>query len=221
MNSNFNEENSNLYNFKAHWNKAYQNTKVTNLGWYEESPQASLDLIAECNLPKTASIFNAGAGASTLINKLLDKGYSNIMVNDIAATALEKLKQQLPSTQQNKVDFITDDLTVPRALLKLKNIHLWHDRAVLHFFTEAAQQQAYFKLLKKVLNPGGYVILAQFNLKGAQKCCGLNVKNYDTNMLQDLLGSDFTLVKAFDYIYTQPSGNTRDYIYTLFQRKAL
>jgi hypothetical protein len=103
-------------------------------------------------------------------------------------------------------------------LLKLKNVDLWNDRAVLHFFTEEPQQKAYFDLLKKVVNKNGYVILAEFNLEGAKKCCGLDVFNYNESMLQERLGNDFELLKSFNYTYTQPSGNTREYVYTLFKR---
>ena len=115
---------------------------------------------------------------------------------------------------------MVDDLTNPSELLKLKNVDLWHDRAVLHFFTEEKQQKAYFDLLKGALKPKGFVILAEFNLEGAKKCSGLDVFNYNEEMLQERLGSDFELLKSFNYTYTQPSGNTREYVYTLFQKKS-
>ena len=206
------------YNFEKHWNNAYQKTPIDNLGWYEENPTPSLELITACKLPKNALIFNAGAGATTLITKLLEVGYSNIIVNDISTTALTTLKNDLLIDTTASVQFIIDDLTNPTELLKLKNIDLWHDRAVLHFFTEKYQQETYFALLKKVIKVNGFVILAQFNLKGAKKCCGLNVYNYNEAMLQGGLGEDFELQKSFDYTYVQPSGNTREYIYTLFKR---
>jgi SAM-dependent methyltransferase len=217
MNKNL-ESNKTSYNFEKHWNNAYHKTPVNNLGWYEENPTPSLDLIKTCNLPKDALIFNAGAGATTLITKLMEVGYNNIIVNDIAAAALTTLNNSLIIDSKSNIQFIVDDLTNPTELLKLKNIDLWHDRAVLHFFTEQHQQEAYFQLLKKVVKVNGYVILAQFNLKGAKKCCGLNVFNYNEQMLQEGLGENFKLLKSFDYTYTQPSGNTREYVYTLFKR---
>lgn len=217
MNSNIENELP-QYNFEEHWNKAYQKTPITNLGWYEENPTPSLELIEACNLSNDAVIFNAGAGATSLINRLLEKGYKNIIINDIAATALAVLKKDLKNEKVSNIQFIVDDLTKPTTLLKLKDIDIWHDRAVLHFFTEKHQQEAYFQLLKKVIKLNSYVILAQFNLKGAKKCCGLNVFNYNKEMLQEGLGENFKLLKSFDYTYTQPSGNTREYVYTLFKR---
>ena len=88
----FSKNDQQEYDFQKHWNKAYQNTSVNSLGWYEENPEASLQLIEECNLEKDALIFNAGAGATTLIKKLLENDYSNIIVNDISASALSILK---------------------------------------------------------------------------------------------------------------------------------
>ena len=208
------------YDFEKHWNNAYKKTPVDNLGWYEENPKPSLELISECELPKDALIFNAGVGAATLIELLLDDGYTNIVVNDIAASALTELQKNLTIHKNSNVQFIVDDLTNPVELLKLKNIDLWHDRAVLHFFTTPKQQEAYFNLIRKVLSPSGYVILAEFNLEGAKKCSGLDVFNYNEEMLQERLGDEFKLIDSFNYTYAQPSGNTREYVYTLFQRTA-
>ncbi|WP_372794369.1 class I SAM-dependent methyltransferase [Lutibacter sp.] len=208
------------YDFEKHWNNAYQKTPIDSLGWYEEDPIPSLELISACNLSKDSLIFNAGVGAATLIEILLNKGYSNIVVNDISSAALTELKNNLGEHNNSHVQFILDDLTNPIALLKLKNVDLWHDRAVLHFFTTETQQKAYFDLIKKVLKPNGYVILAEFNLEGAKKCSGLDIVNYNEEMLQERLGTDFKLLKSFNYTYTQPSGGLREYVYTLFQRTA-
>jgi hypothetical protein len=38
-------------------------------------------------------------------------------------------------------------------------------------------------------------------------------------MLQNELGSDFELINSFNYIFINPSGGERPYIYALFQRK--
>ncbi|MFO7674398.1 MAG: class I SAM-dependent methyltransferase [Lutibacter sp.] len=216
---NENPDENEKVDFKKHWNAAYQKSPITNLGWYEENPTPSVELIESCNLPKEALIFNAGAGATTLISELLAKGYENIVVNDISAVALSELKSQLPAPMNATVQFVVDDLTNPSELLKIKNVDLWHDRAVLHFFTEEKQQKAYFDLLKGALKPKGFVILAEFNLEGAKKCSGLDVFNYNEEMLHERLGTDFVLLKSFNYTYTQPSGNTREYVYTLFQKK--
>jgi len=206
------------YDFEKHWDNAYIKNPINSLGWYEEDPKPSMNLIDVCNLPDDATIFNAGAGASTLISQLVNKGYSNIIINDISAAALTELRTNLNTSKNTSLQFIVDDLTNPIELLNLKNVDLWHDRAVLHFFTTEQQQKAYFNLIRKVLKPKGYVILAEFNLDGEKKCSGLDVINYNDIMLQERLGDEFSLLKSFNYTYTQPSGNTREFVYTLFQK---
>lgn len=219
MNENSGNEEKTSFDYEKHWNAAYQKSPVTNLGWYEENPAPSIELIEACSLSKDALIFNAGAGATTLISELLAKGYENLVVNDISSVALAELKNNLLVPKNAHIKFVVDDLTNPSELLKLKNIDLWHDRAVLHFFTQEKDQKAYFDLLKSVLKPKGFVILAEFNLGGAKKCSGLDVFNYNEEMLQERLGNDFKLLKSFNHTYTQPLGNTREYVYTLFQKK--
>lgn len=206
---------------KSHWERVYQNSSVDRLGWYEANPEPSLELIDQCNLQKDAALLNVGAGATTLVDELIEIGHRNIIANDISKAALEELQLRLGPERSSQVHWIVDDLTDPGILQSLEQIDLWHDRAVLHFFNDQDQQNTYFNLLKKLVCQGGYVIIAAFSLIGAEKCSGLPVFRYDAAMLQDKLGSEFQLMEAKDYTYLMPSGDTREYVYTLFQRKPL
>ena len=206
---------------KSHWERIYQKSAVDSLGWYESNPEPSLELIERCNLPENAIILNVGAGATTLVDELLQTGYRNIIANDISSSALEELKQRLGPAKSKRVHWIVDNLINPGELNSLEQIDLWHDRAVLHFFQDSASQDAYFKLLRKLVRKEGYVIIAAFNLDGAEKCSGLPVFRYDAAMLEDKLGREFQLMDAFDHAYLMPSGDTREYVYTLFQRKSI
>jgi SAM-dependent methyltransferase len=203
---------------KGHWEGVYDNNSVEELGWYEASPEPSLNLIERCRLKKEAAILNVGAGATTLVDELLEIGYSNIIANDISRSALEELKLRLGADRSEQVRWIVDDLTEPKELAQLGSIDLWHDRAVLHFFQDRTSQDAYFKLMHKLVKPGGFVIIATFNLNGASTCSGLPVFRYNAPMLKEKAGDAFQMLEAFDYTYTQPSGHTREYVYTMFQR---
>ena len=203
---------------KEHWERVYEKKPVEEMGWYESSPEPSLNLIEHCKLEKNAAILNVGAGATTLVDQLLELGYNHIIANDISKAALEELQLRLGPEISEQVHWIVDDLTDPGELYELGQIDLWHDRAVLHFFHERSSQDVYFALLQKLVRPGGYVIIATFNLNGAPTCSGLPVFRYDARMLQEKLGDDFKLLEAFDHTYTQPFGDTRAYVYTLFRR---
>ena len=204
-------------NLAEYWCEKYTDVDYKKLGWYEKEAKPTIDLIAKTKVSKNAVIFNVGAGSTTLIDDLLAKGYSNLIANDISSCALNNIKKRI-GDKQNQVKFITDDLVNPTTLNKLPQIDVWNDRAVLHFFTEEKDQNTYFKLLKEKVKKNGFVILAEFNLQGATKCSGLDVKRYDAQMLQEKLGADFALLENFDYDYTMPNGENRKYVYTLFKR---
>lgn len=203
---------------KEHWDEIYAALDVDELTWYEEIPEPSLKLLSKCHTNKDEPVLDVGAGASTFIDYLIDQGFSNIIATDISEIALNKLKERLGKEKASSVRWTVDDITQPVHIQGLSDIAVWHDRAVLHFLLEERQQRMYLFTLKKVIKKGGYAIIAAFSLKGAKKCSGLKVKNYDENMLAEFLGEDFRLLDHFDYTHHMPSGEPRPYIYALFQR---
>lgn len=200
-----------------HWNSAYQKTTTEKLGWFEKESKASLDLIKKTGLAKNARILNVGAGATTLIDDLIAIGYSQLIANDISQTALQNLAERL-AENKTKVQFITDNLIQPKHLQNIEKVDLWNDRAVLHFFLESNEIKAYFDLLRSKVKKDGFVILAEFAKNGALKCSGLEVRRYDVALLKKELGADFELVESFNYEFTNPNGDPRPYIYTLFKK---
>ena len=208
---------NNPQNLKEHWNKAYD--KADNqLGWFEENPAQTMQLIESCKLEKDVRILNVGVGTTTLIDALLDAGYINLIANDLSDLALQKLKERIKKSHNYDLNCITDDLTNPIELQNIEPIDLWIDRAVLHFFLQVKEQTAYFNLIKKIVAKNGYVLIAVFALDGAEKCCGLDLKRYNVEMLQNNLGTDFKLITSFNHTFINPFGGERPYIYTLFKR---
>ena len=212
---NSNEEKPSL---KNHWENSYTKTVDTKLGWYQNNAKQSLDLIQKTNIDKEEFIADIGSGASIFIDDLIENGYKNIIATDISETALNITKERLAKDNLTKVRFITDDLTNPTKLNTLKNIAVWHDRAVFHFLTDKKDQQTYFNLLNNAVSKGKYVIIATFNLQGAERCSGLPVERYNAEKLTDFLGDNFKLLETFNYDYTMPSGDNRPYVYTLFKK---
>ncbi len=204
-------------NLGEYWCEKYTDVDYKTLGWYEEESTPSLDLIVETKVPENAVVFNVGAGSTTLIDSLLEKGYTNLIANDISSCALNNIKKRIGEKSKN-VQFITDDLVNPTLLNDLQQVDIWNDRAVLHFFTDEKDKETYFKLLNQKVKKNGFVILAEFNLQGAKMCSGLPVKRYNTEMLQEKLGDNYKLLKDFNHDYKMPNGEIRKYVYTLFQR---
>lgn len=211
--SSFKEKERNL---KDHWNRTYSLSKEENLGWYEKDLSPTIKLISETGLEKTARIINVGSGSTTLIDELLKIGYSSIIATDLSDIALGKLEERVG---KSNIQFIVDDLTNPSDLIDLPLVDLWIDRAVLHFIIDKDDQDTYFELLNNLVKPGGFVLLAEYNLNGAKKCAGLPVYRYSIEMLIEKLDCNFDLINSFDYTFIMPSGKERPYIYALFRKK--
>ncbi|MBL1280128.1 MAG: methyltransferase domain-containing protein [Fluviicola sp.] len=205
-------------NLQNHWEKSYEKD-TTQLGWYQESAKESMGLIAKATISKDEKIIDIGSGSSILIDDLLDVGYSNIIASDISASALQNTKNRLSEEELTRVSWMTDDLTEPTELKSLSNIAIWHDRAVFHFLTKEKDRQTYFNLLDNAVASGKYVIIATFNLTGAERCSGLPVQQYDEKGIAKFLGENYQLIEFFDFDYTMPNGGVRPYVYTLFRKK--
>ena len=204
-------------NNPSHWNKIYQESNDASLGWYEQRPEPSIELFRKVDLSKDDKILIVGAGKSTFVDWLVEEGFTDIIANDISPESSQKLDGRIKE-KGGKIYSLVDDLCAPKNLLKLKDIKLWHDRAVLHFLIEEKDQQTYFDLINNLISPGGYVIIAEFSKEGINACSGLPVVKYSVEMITKGLGKDFYLIDSFNYMHKSPVGASRPYIYTLFRR---
>jgi len=211
-------QNEPVTSLKNHWEKVYANSEETKLGWYQKNANPSLQLISQSDISKNELILDIGSGASILIDELVSLQYRNIIATDISEKALEITKNRLSKKQLEKINWIIDDLTNPTELVKIREVALWHDRAVLHFLTSEKGRNSYLNLLNTCLKRGKYVIIAAFNFDSVDKCSGLFVEKYDKEKLQVFLGQNYNLLDHFNYDYVMPSGAIRHYIYTLFQK---
>ena len=69
------------------WENVYQSKEEAETSWYEDRPQVSLDLIAATGATIDAAIVDVGAGASRLVDCLLEQGFRRITVLDLSDTA--------------------------------------------------------------------------------------------------------------------------------------
>lgn len=207
-----------MTDIQQHWDAVYATRAVDQNGWWEPTPEASLRLIDRCNPAPDDPILDAGGGASTFVDAMLDRGHTNITVADISAVALERARERL-GARAASVRWLVGDLSDASALAGVEGVAVWHDRAVLHFLTEEADREAYASIVRRVVRPGGHVALAAFALTGARECSSLRVRNYDAEMLQQVLGAGFRQVDAFEHLYINPFGSPRPYVYALFQRE--
>jgi ubiquinone/menaquinone biosynthesis C-methylase UbiE len=83
-------------NDKAYWERVYADG-YEDVSWFQSRPDLSLRLIKSSGITKDAGIIDVGGGASSLVDCLLDEGYSPVAVLDISPTALRYARDRLGS----------------------------------------------------------------------------------------------------------------------------
>jgi SAM-dependent methyltransferase len=199
---------------KEHWEGVYSSKPSERLGWFKPRLQTSLEWITTLGPDPDTPIIDVGGGASTLIDDLLDIGYSSITVLDIAEPALDLLKTRL-GEKDSVVDWLCGDIT--NIDLPENAFELWHDRAVFHFLTEAEDRERYRGNLCRALRPGGHMIIGTFAPEAPPKCSGLPVQRYDVDLLRDTLGEEFELQRHQKEMHVTPGGVEQMYLYCAFR----
>lgn len=202
-------------NRKAHWEHVYQSKGAEEVSWYQRHPGMSLDLIAASGVSKDAGIIDVGGGASTLVDHLLDGGYTKLAVLDLSAHALDCARSRL-AARAGDVDWFEADVT---SFQPPHRFGLWHDRAVFHFLTAEHDRRAYVSTLRRTLQPGGIVVMSTFALDGPAKCSGLDVVRHDEASLLAELGAEFRLQEVRHEVHITPRKAEQRFIYVLLKWK--
>ncbi len=200
---------------QLHWQQAHTGRAAESLSWYQDRPELSLAMIAATGFGRDAGIIDMGGGASTLADHLLDSGYGDITVFDIAATALAAARERLGERAQ-ALTWLTADAT---DWTPARRYDIWHDRAVFHFLTEAEARRAYVERLAAALNEAGQAIFATFAPDGPERCSGLAVRRYDGESLGAELGAAFRLVETRSESHVTPGGVAQKFQYSRFARR--
>lgn len=171
---------------REHWETVYGDRDERELSWHQAEPGLSLRLVEQqaAWLPsgKSSAVIDAGGGASALAGRLVDDGFTDVTVVDIARAAAAG-RSAGDGVTRISADLLTWE-PEPR-------YQIWHDRAVFHFLTEPADRAAYFSTLRAALAGGGAIIMATFAPGGPGRCSGLPVAQYDAKGLAAELTAAF------------------------------
>jgi 2-polyprenyl-3-methyl-5-hydroxy-6-metoxy-1,4-benzoquinol methylase len=189
---------------QQHWEKVWSRENPRTVGWFQESLDVSLGLIAKTGIGRDARVLDVGGGASTLVDGLLDRGYEKIEVLDLTNSAFDHSRARLGERSED-VTWTVEDVTVLQAN---QAVDLWHDRAVLHFLTEKEDRESYVRSLTGSIAPNGQAIIATFALDGPRKCSGLEVVRYGSRDIDALFGNRFQLLEIVHETHVTP-GNTK------------
>ncbi len=176
---------------ESHWEQIYRQRAVDSVSWYQQSPTVSLELLDAVGARPDEPVLDVGSGASVLVDALLDRGFSDLSVLDVSASALDLSRSRL-GVRAGTVHWHTADVLEWRPE---RHYSLWHDRAVFHFLTQASERERYVSTLKSALRPGARVVVGTFSVDGPEKCSGLPVQRYDADGLAGTFGDAFELLE--------------------------
>lgn len=172
-------------------------------------------MIGSINKPLDAGVVDVGGGSSLLAVHLARAGYHPITVVDISAAALEQAKERAGEGGA-AIDWTVADIA---DFNPTRTYGIWHDRAVFHFLTDAADRQKYLAAIRRALSSGGHAIIAAFAPDGPEQCSGLPVCRYDTPAIKAEFGEDFLLMETVPETHLTPWGSEQKFNYFHFQQR--
>ena len=202
---------------RVHWNNVYGRRSEDALTWFEHEATLSLGLL-EAFAPKTQSVVDVGGGASRFVDGLLQRGHEQVAVLDLSSEALNVSKMRL-GADSAQVTWITADVTrwVPK-----QTWAFWHDRAVFHFLTDAADRAAYVSTMLAALAPDGHAMIATFAPDGPETCSDLPVQRWSASELAQELErfapGAFVPVAMQRHVHLTPKGRLQPFTICVFKR---
>ncbi|MGA9032450.1 MAG: class I SAM-dependent methyltransferase [Sulfuricaulis sp.] len=203
-------------NRKNHWDSVYASKKPGEVSWYQTHLEKSRELIRATGVGHDAEIIDVGGGASTLVDDLLDDGFKHVTVMDISPTAIQSAQARLGARAREVVWLEAD---AAHKSLPAHHYDVWHDRAVFHFLTDAADRRRYVDNVGHVLKSGGHVIVATFGPHGPLKCSGLNIVRYTSEQLHAEFGENFELLLSAVEDHVTPGGKHQEFVYCYCRKR--
>ncbi len=202
-------------NNKDHWEKIYSTKTEKEVSWFQEYPKTSIGFLELFNLPLTANIIDIGGGDSHFVDALLNKGYKNIWVLDISASAIEKTKQRL-GDKSTLVNWVVSDVTEFEPPVQFD---FWHDRAAFHFLTNDDAINKYIDIAEDGISNNGYLVLGTFSENGPEKCSGLQIKQYNEASMSARFEVAFNRIKCITEDHVTPFNTVQNFLFCSFQKK--
>lgn len=197
---------------RAHWECVYAAKRPDQVSWFQAEARLSLDLITRFAPPPAASIVDVGGGASRLVDGLLARGYRELRVLDLSASALAAVHARL-GTDGDRVHWTVGDLL--EAEFAAQSVDVWHDRAVFHFLTDPADRARYVEQVRHAVRPEGLVLVATFAEDGPLKCSGLEVVRYSPEALHHEFGDEFVVLESHREEHRTPWDAVQRFTYCL------
>ena len=199
---------------KKHWENIYQTKQLSEVSWFQPTPETSLSFLKQFNIPKLAKIIDVGGGDSFLIDNLLDLGYQDITVLDIAESALNKAKQRLGERGANVKWIVADAATFKPT----EKYDFWHDRAAFHFLTQDQEIENYIESVQKGISSSGVLVIGTFSEQGPIKCSGIEIEQYSEKSMTERLAKFFEKIRCIVVDHKTPFDTIQNFIFCSFKK---
>lgn len=199
----------------AHWSETYTRRGDTQVSWFSAEPASSLTMIDAGDPDRTQPAIDVGAGASRLVDALLDRGFDEVTVLDVADDGLAHTRERL-GVRTDRLRCVVSDVLdwVPD-----RRFGLWHDRAVFHFLIDPADRQRYRDVLASALAPGALVVIGTFAEDGPESCSGLPTARYSAAGLGAEFGDGFEVVAQRREEHCTPWGTVQPFTWLALRRR--
>lgn len=199
------------------WDGVYASRDSGEVSWFAPHLEASLRLLGKAGLRTDSRLIDVGGGASTLVDDLLSRGMQALTVLDVSAKALAVAQGRL-GAQASRVHWVAADITT--ASLPELAFDFWHDRAVLHFLTDAGDANRYASQAARAVVPGGCLVVAGFAPDGPERCSGQRVARRSAGEIESLFAPQFGLVESEHEDHLTPSGASQSFLIALLRKRA-
>src|SRR5665213_3480513 len=198
-----------------HWQAVHRTKQPDQVSWFTPRLNVSIALLRQAGLNPNSRIIDIGAGASTLVDDLLDMGLRHIMVVDISAAALDVARRRLGARAASVQWLVADAAHMDLPPL---SYDLWHDRAALHFLVDAADSAAYVAGATRAIANGGFAVISGFATDGPERSSGLPVVRREPEDIAKLFGEAFTLVHSQHEKHLTPWNTLQSFSYALLRK---
>lgn len=199
---------------REHWEIVHEENGPQDVSWFQQTPRASLAWFDELKIPREARVLDVGCGQWGLAPALVERGYTRVSALDLSAAALRRARDEMGKAGE-AIEWIEGDaleLTVDTPF------DVWHDRAVLHFFTTTTDIERYAASVRRNLTSRGHAILATFARDGPESCSGLPVLRHGPDSIAEALGPEFELVASLHEKHVTPWGTPQSFQWAVLRR---
>jgi SAM-dependent methyltransferase len=195
------------------WDDVHRTKDVDGVSWWQSVPGLSLGLVDRAGIGHADGVIDVGAGWSTLVDHLLERGYDDLTAIDLSTAALQTVRDRVGEAGAGIRLQVADVLDLDLG----RRFALWHDRAVFHFLIDDEERDDYRASLDRHLQPGGWCVVATFGPDGPTHCSGLPIVRYTHTELAAQFPR-FELVDTAGEEHLTPWGTSQQFTAVLLRR---